>query len=192
MAHVGGGRHGAPSNETFDADRVHAQPQSRLIHSSAVAQLSELSERILARGRPSSRCPCGRSEIGSHTRRAPDKAENRARHHELCVRCEKHNFSQGLPTGRNRVDCSLFVLAWRLWLRNRLRARTGEPMRAYFLQAAPSVPPFEQPDEARLALRRAVQATLAGLAEMDCLLDRAEQLLARRGFNSSARCSRSR
>ena len=42
-------------------------------------------------------------------------------------------------------------------------------MRADFLQAAPSVPLFEQPDEARLALRRAVQATLAGLAEMDCL-----------------------
>ena len=88
-------------------------------------------------------------------------------------------WGQGLPTGRNRVDCSSFVLAWRLWLGNRLRARTGEPMRAYFLHAAPPVPPFEEPDEARLALRRAVQATLAGLAEMDCLLDRAEQLLAR-------------
>ena len=35
----------------------------------------------------------------------------------------------------------------------------------------------EQLDEARLALRRAVQATLAGLAEMDHLLDRAEWLL---------------
>ena len=53
-------------------------------------------------------------------------------------------------------------------------------MRALLLQAAPSVTPFEQPDEARLALRRAVQATLVGLVEMDCLLDRAEQLIARR------------
>ena len=53
-------------------------------------------------------------------------------------------------------------------------------MRALLLQAAPSVTPFEQPDEARLALRRAVQATLVGVVEMDCLLDRAEQLIARR------------
>ncbi len=42
-------------------------------------------------------------------------------------------------------------------------------MRAYPLQGALPAPPVEQPDEARLALRRAVQATLAGLAEMDRL-----------------------
>lgn len=35
----------------------------------------------------------------------------------------------------------------------------------------------DRPDEARLALRRAVQATLAGLAEMDRLLDKAERLI---------------
>ena len=51
-------------------------------------------------------------------------------------------------------------------------------MRAYPLQAALQGPPVEQPDEARLALRRAVQATLAGFAEMDRLLDRAERLIA--------------
>jgi hypothetical protein len=37
--------------------------------------------------------------------------------------------------------------------------------------------PSDRPDEARLALRRAVQATLAGFAEMDRLLDRAERLI---------------
>jgi hypothetical protein len=37
--------------------------------------------------------------------------------------------------------------------------------------------PSDRPDEARLTLRRAVQATLAGFAEMDCLLDRAERLI---------------
>ena len=50
-------------------------------------------------------------------------------------------------------------------------------MRAYPLQAALQAPPGEQPDEARLALRRVVQATLAGFAEMDRLLDRAERLI---------------
>ena len=50
-------------------------------------------------------------------------------------------------------------------------------MRAYPLQGALPAPTVERPDEARLALRRAVQATLAGLAEMDRLLDRAEQLI---------------
>ncbi len=51
-------------------------------------------------------------------------------------------------------------------------------MRAYPLQAALPAPTVERPDEARLALRRAVQATLAGFAEMDRLLDRAERLIA--------------
>ena len=50
-------------------------------------------------------------------------------------------------------------------------------MTAYPLQGALPSPPSERPDEARLALRRAVQATLAGFAEMDRLLDRAEQLI---------------
>jgi hypothetical protein len=35
----------------------------------------------------------------------------------------------------------------------------------------------DRPGEARLALRRAVQATLAGFSQMDRLLDRAEQLI---------------
>ena len=114
-------------------------------------------------------------------RRAPDKMEDTFVITSFVSDARNTTFSsQGPSTGWNPVDCSLFVLDWRLWLRNRLRARTSEPMRALLLQAAPSVTPFEQPDEARLALRRAVQATLVGLVEMDCLLDRAEQLIARR------------
>jgi hypothetical protein len=50
-------------------------------------------------------------------------------------------------------------------------------MRASPLRAALQAQPAEQPDEARLAQRRVVQATLAGFAEMDHLLDRAERLL---------------
>jgi hypothetical protein len=50
-------------------------------------------------------------------------------------------------------------------------------MRVYPLQGALLAPPVEQPNEARLALRRAVQATLAGFSQMDRLLDRAEQLI---------------
>ena len=53
-------------------------------------------------------------------------------------------------------------------------------MTAYPLQAALQDLPSDRPDEARLALRRAVQATLAGFAEMDRLLDRAEQLISAR------------
>ena len=44
----------------------------------------------------------------------------------------------------------------------------------------------EQQDEARLALRRAVQATLAGFAEMDHLLDRAERLLSQKCSDHAA------
>ena len=43
--------------------------------------------------------------------------------------------------------------------------------------AALQVPPVELPDEARLTLRRAMQAALAGFAEMDRLLDSAERLI---------------
>ena len=50
-------------------------------------------------------------------------------------------------------------------------------MRAYPPQGALPAPTVERPDGARLTLRRAVQATLAGFAEMDRLLDRAEQLI---------------
>ena len=62
--------------------------------------------------------------------------------------------------------------------------RSGEPMRTDPLHAAFQVPPVELPDEARQALKRAIQATLAGFAEMDRLLDRAERLI------SQQRCSR--
>src|SRR4051812_6618760 len=48
---------------------------------------------------------------------------------------------------------------------------SGEPMRTDPLHAALQVPPVELPDEARLALRRAMQAARAGFAEMDQLLD---------------------
>ena len=50
-------------------------------------------------------------------------------------------------------------------------------MRAYLLKQrfGPHLP--GQPDEALLALRQAVQTTLAGFAEMDRLLDGAEQLI---------------
>src|SRR4051812_42289126 len=58
------------------------------------------------------------------------------------------------------------------------RDRGGESMRADPFQPVRQGVQAERPDEARLALRRAVQATLAGLAEMDCLLDKAEQLIA--------------
>jgi hypothetical protein len=64
-----------------------------------------------------------------------------------------------------------------LQLRDHPLPGTGESMRAYPLQGALPAPTVERPDEARLALRRAVQATLAGFAEMDRLLDRAEQLI---------------
>src|SRR3954447_14465132 len=52
--------------------------------------------------------------------------------------------------------------------------------------------PADRPEEARLALRRAVQATRAGLAEMDDLLDRAERLIAhqRSGYASHGRPNR--
>ena len=50
-------------------------------------------------------------------------------------------------------------------------------MRTYPLQSALQGLPVERPDEARLALRRAVQATLEEFAEMDRLLDRAERLI---------------
>ncbi len=50
-------------------------------------------------------------------------------------------------------------------------------MRAYPPHSTLQDLPSDPPDEARLALRRAVQATLAGFAEMDRLLDRAEQLI---------------
>ena len=50
-------------------------------------------------------------------------------------------------------------------------------MTAYPPQGALPAPTVERPDEARLALRRAVQATLEEFAEMDRLLDRAEQLI---------------
>ena len=85
----------------------------------------------------------------------------------------------GRAHGRNPVDCSLFVLARRLWIRKRLRARTSEPMRGCAASSATG-------STVRTARRRTagaaagVQATLVGLAEMECLLDRAEQLLARR------------
>ena len=51
-------------------------------------------------------------------------------------------------------------------------------MRTYPLHSALQDLPSDRPDEARLTLRRAVQATLAGFAEMDRLLDRAERLIA--------------
>src|SRR3712207_2832572 len=92
--------------------------------------------------------------------------------------CEKHNHQQGPVHGKqDPVDCSPFVLAWRLWLRNHPLPSSGESMRAYPPQGALPAPTVERPDEARLALRRAVQATLAGFAEVDGLLDRAEQLI---------------
>ena len=50
-------------------------------------------------------------------------------------------------------------------------------MRTDRRHAALQVPPVELPDEVRLALRRATQAALAGFAEMDRLLDRAERLI---------------
>lgn len=52
-------------------------------------------------------------------------------------------------------------------------------MEPYALCAPFQGSPAEGPDEARLVLRRAVQKTLAGLAEMDRLLDRAERLISR-------------
>ena len=55
--------------------------------------------------------------------------------------------------------------------------RSGEPMRTDPRHAALRAPPVELQDEARLALRRATQAALAGFAEMDRLLDSAERLL---------------
>src|SRR4051812_21355207 len=55
--------------------------------------------------------------------------------------------------------------------------RSGESMRTDPRSTAMMVLASDRPDEARLALRRAVQATLAGLAEMDRLLDQAERLI---------------
>ena len=55
--------------------------------------------------------------------------------------------------------------------------RSGEPMRTDPRHAALQVPPVELPDEARLTLRRAMQAARAGFAEMDRLLDSAERLI---------------
>ena len=92
--------------------------------------------------------------------------------------CEKHNHQQGpIHWMQYPVDCSLFVLVGRLWQGDHPLPSSGESMRAYPLQAALQGPPVEQPDEARLALRRAVQATFAGFAEMDRFLDRAERLI---------------
>jgi len=50
-------------------------------------------------------------------------------------------------------------------------------MRTYPLHSALQDLPSDRPDEARLTLRRAVQATLEEFAEMDRLLDRAERLI---------------
>src|SRR4051795_1655666 len=52
--------------------------------------------------------------------------------------------------------------------------------------------PADRHEEARLALGRAVQATRAGLAEMDDLLDRAARLIAhqRSGYASHGRPNR--
>ena len=62
--------------------------------------------------------------------------------------------------------------------------RSGEPMRTDPLHAALQASPVELPDEARLTLTRAMQAALAGFAEMDRLLNTAERLI------SQQRCSR--
>jgi hypothetical protein len=91
---------------------------------------------------------------------------------------EKHSHQQGLVHWmQDPMDCSPFVLARRLWLRHHPLLRSGESMgtapRSTVLQDRPS----DRPDETRLALRRAVQATLAGFAEMDRLLDKAERLI---------------
>ena len=56
-------------------------------------------------------------------------------------------------------------------------------MRAYPLHSALQDLPSDPPDEARLALRRAVQATLEEFAEMDRLLDRAERLISHQRTN---------
>src|SRR5690349_18115607 len=102
---------------------------------------------------------------------------------------EKHNNPQRPIHGkRDPVDCSSSVLVRRLWLRDHPRVRSGESMRAYPLQAAPPVLPLEQPDEARLALRRAVQITLASLAKMNRLLDRAEQLISHQRPGYARQC----
>ena len=49
--------------------------------------------------------------------------------------------------------------------------------------------PSDRPDEARLALRRAVQATLAGFAEIDHLLESAERLISQKCADPTAACA---
>jgi hypothetical protein len=53
-------------------------------------------------------------------------------------------------------------------------------METQSLRTALPGPAVERHDDERLALNRAVQATLAGLAEMDRLLGRAERLISHR------------
>src|SRR3954452_21920418 len=60
-------------------------------------------------------------------------------------------------------------------------------MRTAPLHAALQVPPVELPDEARLALRRALQAARAGFAEMDRLLNTAERLISQQRSRRRAR-----
>ena len=91
---------------------------------------------------------------------------------------ETHNHQQGpVRWKQHPVDCSLFVLVGRLWLRDYPLPTLGELMRAYLLKQRFGPYPADRPDEARLAPRQVVQTTLAGFAEMDRLLDRAEQLI---------------